>query len=96
VYAPLRITFPVMTEGEDASPKLTAPAEPTFPVMLDLVVLTAAVASVVVDGGVAVPALRTAKSDAAPSDGADGAAANAGEAPPSSAAVASKHVERYF
>jgi hypothetical protein len=57
-----------MTEGEVASPKLTAPAEPTFPVIVDLVVVTAAVASGA-GGGVAVdvPTLRTAKSEAAPS-----------------------------
>jgi len=57
-----------MTEGEVASPKLTAPAEPTFPVIVDLVVVTAAVASGA-GGGVEVdvPTLRTAKSEAAPS-----------------------------
>jgi hypothetical protein len=68
VYAPVRTTFPVMTEGEVSSPKLTAPAEPTSPVMVDLVVVTAAVASGA-GGGVEVdvPTLRTAKSEAAPS-----------------------------
>jgi len=70
VYTPLRITFPVMTEGEDASPKLTAPAEPTSPMMVDLVVVTAAVASGT-GGGVAVdvPTLRSVKSEAVPKSG---------------------------
>ena len=76
VYAPERTTSPVMTEGEVASPKLTAPAEPTFPMMVDLVVVTAAVASGT-GGGVEVdvPTLRTAKLDAEPSDGAEAAGA---------------------
>jgi hypothetical protein len=43
--------------------------------MLELVVVTAAVASVVVDGVVDVPTLRTAKLDAVPNDGADRAPA---------------------
>jgi hypothetical protein len=86
-----------MTEGEVASPKLTAPAEPTFPMMVDLVVVTAAVASGT-GGGVEVdvPTLRTAKSDAAPSAGVDDLPANAGEAPPTSAAIPNKHADRYF
>jgi hypothetical protein len=81
VSAPVRNTFPVMVE----SVKVTAPEEPTFPVMVEPVVVTAPPA-----GG----PLRTTKSPAVFSGGA--AAANAVEAPPSSAAVASKHVEKYF
>src|SRR3954469_17563875 len=62
------------------------PEEPTSPVMLESVQVTAP----------APPraALRTAKFEAAPSAGADGAFAAA--VPPSSAAAASKQVERTF
>ncbi len=79
--APVIVHLVLTTEGR-------GPEEPTSPVMVESVQVTAPPAP----GA----ALKTAKLDAAPNDGGAGASANAGKAPTTSAAIADKHTDRYF